>query len=118
MTKYFSLDLCHCGTILNNQASPAIVGGQEAEVNGIPWQVGLALAYWDSFIFCGGTIIGPSTILTAAHCLEQNGVVKNTDSFVVLVAEHDVTKLYQTNRQYVHCVNSVRQAGWEGKILK
>ena len=87
-------------------------------MNGIPWQVGLALAYWDSFIFCGGTIIGPSTILTAAHCLEQNGVVKNTDSFVVLVAEHDVTKLYQTNRQYVHCVNSVRKASREGKILR
>ena len=90
-------DPCHCGTILNNQFVPAIVGGQEAEVNSIPWQV---LIVWKMmYAICGGTIIGPSTILTAAHCLDQNGTLLNAADIVVVVGEHDTSTVYESDAQ-------------------
>ena len=89
-------DPCHCGTILNNQVVPAIVGGQEAEVNSIPWQVLIVYQYYP---ICGGTIIGPSTILTAGHCLEHNGTVHNAEDVIVLVSEHDWSITYETDKQ-------------------
>ena len=42
----------------------------------------------DFFPYCGGTIIGPSTILTAAHCLET---VDAPHKVKIVVNEHDLT---------------------------
>ena len=49
------------------------------------------------FIFCGGTIIGPSTIITAAHCVFDP--IPHVNSIKVLVAEHDVNSVMETRRQ-------------------
>ena len=49
------------------------------------------------FIFCGGTIIGPSTIITAAHCVFDP--IPHVNSIKVLVAEHDVNSPKETPRQ-------------------
>ncbi|KAK5646717.1 hypothetical protein RI129_005181 [Pyrocoelia pectoralis] len=42
-----------------------IVGGQPVEIKQYPYQV--SLEYYGSHI-CGGSIIGPNKVLTAAHC--------------------------------------------------
>ncbi|OQV22691.1 putative Transmembrane protease serine 9 [Hypsibius exemplaris] len=48
---------------------PTIVGGTVAAENQLCWQVTLSLDLGNGFVGgCGGTIIGASTILTAAHC--------------------------------------------------
>jgi secreted trypsin-like serine protease len=89
---------CQCGTLLGDSASaPAsqsrsigegkIVGGMEANKHSIPWQGGLTNS-WMSSPFCGGTIIGPKTIMTAAHCVIND---PNPDHYVVNVGIHDVT---------------------------
>ena len=49
-----------------------------------------------NFPYCGGTIIGPSTILTAAHCLYE---VTNISGVKILVAEHDLKISDETKRQ-------------------
>ena len=69
----------------------AIFGGEEAEINSIPWQVGLKVS--NTFPYCGGTIIGPMTILTAAHCLDD----VSANNVEILVAEHDWSILNETN---------------------
>lgn len=44
---------------------PTIMGGQPAETGEWPWQAAVMV----NTNFCGGTLIHPSWVLTAAHCL-------------------------------------------------
>lgn len=53
--------LAGCGQRLSGR----VVGGTETSVGKWPWQV--SLQYGSTHI-CGGTIIDPQWVLTAAHC--------------------------------------------------
>ncbi|XP_019524515.1 PREDICTED: ovochymase-1 [Hipposideros armiger] len=65
--------------------SRRIAGGEEACPHCWPWQVGLRFLGSHQ---CGGAIISPSWILTAAHCLQS----KNNPFFWTVVAgDHDRT---------------------------
>jgi len=74
-----------CGTGLDEERDgQRIIGGDEAEQHSIPWQVAL-VSYWSGGKpFCGGTIISPFHILTAAHCTFVPAIY-------VRVGEHDIT---------------------------
>ncbi|KAK3586776.1 hypothetical protein CHS0354_016951 [Potamilus streckersoni] len=63
---------CHlieCGTSLltDEVILPKILFGREATIGQFPWQI--ALFVYGSF-HCGGSIIHPNWVLTAAHCIE------------------------------------------------
>lgn len=63
-----------------------IVGGEPAAQGKYPWQVRLYERMDDDVGFCGGSIIAPQWVLTAAHCLVD------TDSVVVGFGDVDRTK--------------------------
>jgi len=54
--------------------APLIFGGREAEPGAWPWQAALVVASSTNVYlgqYCGGTLIAPEWVLTAAHCLED-----------------------------------------------
>lgn len=46
-----------------------IVGGDDAEIEDVPYQVSLSL--W-GYLYCGGSIISENWVVTAAHCATQS----------------------------------------------
>jgi secreted trypsin-like serine protease len=51
-----------------SDVQPMIIGGEETTIEENPFVV--ALTTPDGFQFCGGTIVAPTKVLTAAHCTE------------------------------------------------
>lgn len=71
-----------CGRQLVNDMSSnlRIIGGREARPGAWPWQVMILNKYYEPF--CGGTLIHPQFVLTAAHCIRQRLYVR--------AGEHDL----------------------------
>ncbi|XP_034453206.1 coagulation factor IXa isoform X2 [Hippoglossus hippoglossus] len=79
-----------------------IVGGEMVTPGEIPWQVALVL-HPSGEIFCGGSILSESWVVTAAHCLaEVDG------SFIVRVGEYNIyindttEQDYEVLKQHTH----------------
>ncbi|XP_042814995.1 transmembrane protease serine 4 [Panthera tigris] len=60
-----------CGESLK---SPRVVGGEAASVDSWPWQVSIQ---YNKQHICGGSILDPHWILTAAHCFRKHLDVPN-----------------------------------------
>ena len=75
-----------------------IFGGNDALPHSIPWQVSLQI---ESKHFCGGTIISPFHVLTAAHCF-----LLETDAnrIQVIIGEHDLEKPGNETSVGVECI--------------
>ncbi|MFC3914639.1 serine protease [Pseudaeromonas sharmana] len=75
---------------LAEAASTRIIGGEDSAAGTWPWIVsietkGAVTPYWGHF--CGGTLIAPQWVLTAAHCL----VDETASSLVVRVGGYDLS---------------------------
>ncbi|XP_029668054.1 chymotrypsin-1-like [Formica exsecta] len=74
----------------------AIVGGTPAALGEFPWQCSLNL---NGQHMCGGSIIAPTKILTAAHCVSS---IINANSLRI------VTGTIDSSRGQFHAVRSIR----------
>jgi len=87
-----------CGVTKYGSGGDKIVGGHETQPHQYPWLVSLWLDYapWQlDQHMCGGTLIAPQYVLTAAHCSKEVGGEQFEDPKVwkALVGAHDFNKL-------------------------
>merc|ERR1711962_59104 len=76
----------------NNVGEDRIVGGTKVKPHTLPWQVAM-IPKGDTdgqfFVNCGGVIICPRFVLTAAHCTEG----KKPNALQVLAGAHNIDKI-------------------------
>ncbi|XP_039999190.1 ovochymase-1 isoform X3 [Xiphias gladius] len=70
-----------------------IIGGQEAWAHSWPWQVSLRFA---SMPACGGAIIGPQWVISAAHCFKR---FKKASFWTVVAGKHDLDNPQEPGQQ-------------------
>ncbi|NXL86173.1 TMPS4 protease, partial [Alectura lathami] len=63
-----------CSSCGESVRTPRVLGGRPAAIEAWPWQV--SLQYRGEHI-CGGSIIDPGWILTAAHCFRNNPIIQS-----------------------------------------
>lgn len=68
---------------------PRVVGGTDVVPNSWPWQISLRVfSRGKLYHICGGSLISPTHVVTAAHCVEKNAAPSR---YKVVVGEHDQT---------------------------
>ncbi|XP_078660652.1 enteropeptidase-like isoform X2 [Branchiostoma floridae x Branchiostoma belcheri] len=74
-----------CGTRVFGQGRVRIINGEDAVRGSWPWIAQFVVRYFGTKPFCGGTLIAPGWIVTAAHCFyDETDVTK----YKVLLGKH------------------------------
>ncbi|XP_078578595.1 plasminogen-like [Branchiostoma floridae x Branchiostoma japonicum] len=88
-----------CGVPAISPNRNRIVGGQDAKQGSWPWQVSMLL---QGSHVCGGSIIAPNWIVTAAHCVDSN---LSPSQWTIRVGSHRRQNTDSTQRD--HAVSRV-----------
>ncbi|HHY53961.1 MAG TPA: trypsin-like serine protease [Chloroflexi bacterium] len=70
--------------------SPAIVGGAPADPGEYPWQAALLYASDGSWWGCGGSLLTPTWVATAAHCVTSGSLVAPPSALNVAVGRYNI----------------------------
>ncbi|KAF6215313.1 hypothetical protein GE061_010065 [Apolygus lucorum] len=105
---------CKCGWA-NRDSGSRIVGGKFYKTNEYPFIVGIASVAARGYSpFCGGSIITPNHVITAAHCTDD--VIKARTKTAVLLGTHDRSK--PSSSAVIINVASIQQhAGYNAKTI-
>uniref|UniRef100_A0A1A9WPV0 Peptidase S1 domain-containing protein n=1 Tax=Glossina brevipalpis TaxID=37001 RepID=A0A1A9WPV0_9MUSC len=101
-------DKFKCGVSRGPQSR--IVGGRESDMGAYPWMAALKYLYlldWRDPVkyACGGSLITPKHVLTAAHCIADT---QKKDTYLkpyllaVRLGAYDMENLYETSKEYAY----------------
>merc|ERR1712227_374546 len=94
-----------------------IVGGEVATPGAWPWTglLGRSGLSGGLTVVCGGSLLSPDTILTAAHCFEGN----SRDPTMVRLGEHDIAKSDETKNPSIdiNIDKVVKHPDWDSTTL-
>nr|XP_020862503.1 tryptase-like [Phascolarctos cinereus] len=97
-----------------------IVGSNDAQVGEWPWQISLRKNLDDFWIhYCGGSLIHPSWILTAAHCF--TGTKNYTSNYMVQLRQQNLYEndhLLPLEKVIIHPNYSAASEGFDLALLK
>ena len=71
-----------CG--IRKVSQSRVIGGTDAAKGAWPWQIGM---YRNGGFICGGTLIAPNWVLTAAHCVVSGGTVGSASDYEIVVGD-------------------------------
>ncbi|BES98915.1 Trypsin [Nesidiocoris tenuis] len=108
-----------CGKPSYNSGKPLITFGTKTVTGEYPWHAGLYLRKNGAFTHsCGGTIINPHIIITAAHCVydDVNGKVIDVDSIQVAVGKYTRSwEITDPNEQRIGVKEIIPQRAYRGR---
>lgn len=91
-----------------------LVGGGEAEQNSAPWIISLQWGTIRPSHFCGGSLIAPNWVLTAAHC---SGAYQNIGISTVVSGLHNLnTFLGHEQFRQVNLNDIFAHESWDGFV--
>ncbi|CAG0878941.1 unnamed protein product [Darwinula stevensoni] len=85
-------------TICSHVRSKRMVGGEDAEPGKYPWMAAILRKSSTNGPFCGGSLISPIHVLTAAHCVTKIRQAPK-DSYRVRIGEHDFERESESDHQ-------------------
>uniref|UniRef100_A0A8C5MW66 Ovochymase-2 n=1 Tax=Leptobrachium leishanense TaxID=445787 RepID=A0A8C5MW66_9ANUR len=80
--RFVAQDVCGIAPLDPQWVLPRIVGGEQSCPNCWPWQVGILFL---GVFQCGGVIISPHAVLSAAHCIQSF----DPSHLLVVAGKHD-----------------------------
>ncbi|XP_019524966.3 trypsin 3A1 [Aedes albopictus] len=99
---------------LNPNTSGRIVGGFKVTIEDVPYQV--SLRNWSGFHICGGSIISPRWILTAAHCAPTSANPFST--IMVGSADRKQGKVFKLKRIISHPLYDPNTVDYDFSLLE
>merc|ERR1712203_138383 len=105
-----------CGR--KNEGNKRIVGGRDADRNEYPWQVAIIEKTKPDDVWCGGSLITPWSVLTAAHCQFDCDIFTRIckkiehDKLLVSVGKH--TRMRDSSEQRIAIEDWINHQSYNG----
>ncbi|XP_058674653.1 chymotrypsin-C-like [Ammospiza caudacuta] len=94
------------------QLSSRVVGGEDAVAHSWPWQISLQYSRSGSWSHtCGGTLIAPQWVLTAAHC------ISSSKTYRVVLGKQDLSEADEPGSVAVAVEKTIVHEKWNSILI-